>query len=67
MSSTPKGLEKQHAPITGAYPSSIGAHASWELSPEQRAHFEESGYLSPIQLLRGFKGPPSDGSDGRGS
>ena len=51
MSSTPKGLEKQHAPITCAYPSSVGAHADWELSPEQRANFEERGYLSPIQLL----------------
>ncbi len=51
MSSTPKGLETQRAPITGAYPSSMGAHADWELSPEQRAHFKESGYLFPIQLL----------------
>ena len=51
MSSTPKGLETQRAPITGAYPSSMGAHTSWELRPEQRADFEERGYLSPIQLL----------------
>ena len=53
MSSTPKGLETQRAPITGAYPSSMGAHTSWELRPEQRADFEERGYLSPIQLLEG--------------
>ncbi len=50
MSSTPKGLETQRAPISGAYPSSMGAHADWELSPEQRAHFKESGYrsLAPV-------------------
>ena len=53
MSSTPKGLETQRAPITGAYPSLKGAPTNWELSPKQRADFEERGYLSPIQLLEG--------------
>ena len=51
MSSTPKGLERHHAPITDAYPSSKGALSDWELSLEQRASFDERGYLSPIQLL----------------
>lgn len=51
MTSTPKGLERHHAPITSAYPSSQGAHSDWELNLEQRAAFHERGYLSPIQLL----------------
>ena len=51
MTSTPKGLERHHAPITSAYPSSKGALTDWELNLEQRASFDERGYLSPIQLL----------------
>ena len=52
MTSIPKGLERHHAPITSAYPSSQGAHSDWELNLEQRASFAERGYLSPIQLLK---------------
>jgi len=44
-------LERLHAPITGTFPKAEGDLSPWELSAEQRARFDERGYLAPLAIL----------------
>ena len=45
------GLESEHAPITGCFPSTEGSLERFELSGEDVALFERQGFLGPICAL----------------